>query len=142
MSCCRGIVVKSLLCFNMRKHATILQIVATSRGLLPNHVIFIAFFLKLHCTHTRFSCIFCMVCRFLHLYHNVFLSILMSLPHTRSVQKKGDFLFFSKNIYLFININFVPFKVIPLRYNTLVPVLFPILEALLICAFWYGLELF
>ena len=28
-------------------------------------------------------------------------------------------------------------KVIPLRYNTLVPAFFPILEELLICTFWY-----
>ena len=30
----------------------------------------------------------------------------------------------------------------PLRYNTLVPVLFLIHEALLICVFWYSLELY
>jgi len=57
------------------------------------------------------------------------------------VQKKVDFLFFSKNIYLFITIYFVPFKVIPLRYYTLVPALFPIFEALLICVFWLFIAL-
>ena len=57
-------------------------------------------------------------------------------------KKKDDFLFFSKNIYLFITIYFVAFKVIPLRCYTFVPALFPFLEALLICAFWYGFELF
>ena len=39
------------------------------------------------------------------------------------------------NFYVF------PFKVIPLGYNTLVPAFFPILEALLICSFWYALKL-
>ena len=39
-------------------------------------------------------------------------------------------LFFSKNIYLFINIYIVPFKVIPLRCNILVPALFPTLKEL------------
>ena len=45
-------------------------------------------------------------------------------------KNKVNFYFSQKNIYLFINIYIVPFKVIPLRYNTLVPVLLPILEAL------------
>ena len=36
-----------------------------------------------------------------------------------------------------MNFYIVPFKVIPLRYNTLVPAFFPILETLLICTFWY-----
>ena len=40
-----------------------------------------------------------------------------------------------------MNLYVVPFKVIPLRYHTLVPAFFPILEALLICTFWYVLKL-
>ena len=40
-----------------------------------------------------------------------------------------------------MNFYVVPFKVIPLKYNTLVPTFFPILEALLICTFWYVLKL-
>ena len=40
-----------------------------------------------------------------------------------------------------MNFYVVPFKVIPLRYNTLVPAFFPILEALLICTFWYNMSL-
>ena len=40
-----------------------------------------------------------------------------------------------------MNVYVVPFTVIPLRYNTLVPAFFPILEALLICTFWYVLNL-
>ena len=56
----------------------------------------------------------------------------------RPFKKLRQLLFFSKNINSFINIYIVPFKVIPLRYNTLVP----ILEALLISTFWYSLELF
>ena len=40
-----------------------------------------------------------------------------------------------------MNFYVVPFKVIPLGYNTLVPAFFPILEALLICTFWYVLKL-
>ena len=52
------------------------------------------------------------------------------LPHCVYVGcSKNKVIFFSKNIYLFINIYIVLFKVIPLRYNTLVPALFPILEA-------------
>lgn len=43
--------------------------------------------------------------------------------------------------YLFINIYFILFKVIPLKYNTLVLALFPIFKALLICLFRYSLEL-
>ena len=49
---------------------------------------------------------------------------------------------FSKNTYLLINIYVVPFKVIPVRYNTLVPALFPIIEALLIIILRYNLEFF
>ena len=40
-----------------------------------------------------------------------------------------------------MNFYVVSFKVIPVRYNTLVPEFFPILEALLICTFWYILKL-
>ena len=40
-----------------------------------------------------------------------------------------------------MNFYVVPFKVIPLRCNTLVPAFFPILEALLIWIFWYVLKL-
>ena len=40
-----------------------------------------------------------------------------------------------------MNFYVVPFKVIPLRYNTLVPAYYPILKALLILIFWYVLEL-
>ena len=49
---------------------------------------------------------------------------------------------FSKNTYLLINIYVVPIKVIPVRYNTLVPALFPIIEALLIIILRYSLEFF
>ena len=45
-------------------------------------------------------------------------------------KKYGEVLFFSKNIYLFINIYIIPFKVIHLRYNTLVPAHFPILKSI------------
>lgn len=44
---------------------------------------------------------------------------------------KGELGIFLKSAYLFINIYFVPFKAIPLGYNTLVTTLVPILEALL-----------
>ena len=40
-----------------------------------------------------------------------------------------------------MNFYVVPFKVIPLIYNTLVPAFFPILEALLTCTFRYVLKL-
>ena len=40
-----------------------------------------------------------------------------------------------------MNFYVAPFKLIPLGYNTLVPAFFPILEALLICTFWYVLKL-
>ena len=45
-------------------------------------------------------------------------------------KKYREFYIFSKSIYLFMNIYFVPFKVIPLGYNTFMPTFFPILEAL------------
>ena len=40
-----------------------------------------------------------------------------------------------KNLYLFIQINFIPFKVIPSRYNALMPKFFPIVETLVKCDF-------
>ena len=40
-----------------------------------------------------------------------------------------------------MNFHVVPFKVISPIYNTLVPAVFPILEALVICTFWYVLNL-
>ncbi|KYN33840.1 hypothetical protein ALC56_11812 [Trachymyrmex septentrionalis] len=53
------------------------------------------------------------------------------LHEVRGLFKKyREFCVFSKIIYLFMNIYFVPFKVIPIRYYTLVPTFFPILEAL------------
>ena len=48
---------------------------------------------------------------------------------TRCVVKVSQILCFSKIIYLFLNIYFVPFKVIPPRY-TLMPTFFQIVEAL------------
>ena len=54
---------------------------------------------------------------------------------------KVNFVFLEK--YLFINhYLFVPFKVIPLRYNILISVLFLMLEAHLTNSFPYSLELF
>ena len=41
-----------------------------------------------------------------------------------------EFCVFSKIIYFFMNTYFVPFKLIPTRYYTLVPTVWPILEAL------------
>ena len=35
-----------------------------------------------------------------------------------------------KNLYLFIQINFIPFKVIPSQYNALMPTFFPIVKTL------------
>ena len=49
-----------------------------------------------------------------------------------NVVKKCEFLFFSNNIYLVIDIYIFPFKVIAFRNYTLMPAIFPILEALLI----------
>ena len=49
----------------------------------------------------------------------------------RGVLKKyREFCVFLKIIYLFMNIFFVSFKVIPTRYYTLAPMIFPILDAL------------
>lgn len=49
------------------------------------------------------------------------------------LKKRQRFTFVEK--YLFINIYFVPFKIIPLKYNILMQALFPILEAFLIQTF-------
>ena len=50
--------------------------------------------------------------------------------YIRGVFKKYcDFYVFSKIIYFFMNIYFVPVKVIPMRYYTLVPTVFPIFES-------------
>ena len=55
----------------------------------------------------------------------------LAYKYIRGLFKKyREFCVFSKIIYLFMNIYFVPFKVIPIRYYTLVPTFFPILEAL------------
>ena len=59
--------------------------------------------------------------------------------HARCDQKIT--IIFSKNIYLFIKNYLVPLKVIPLRYNTLMPAFFPILEALLKRHFWHCQQL-
>ena len=56
--------------------------------------------------------------------------------YARCDQKITVIFNFSKK-YLFINNYLVPFKVTPLRYNTLMPAFFPILETLLQQAFWY-----
>ena len=61
--------------------------------------------------------------------------------YIRGVFKKWLCIFKKQN-YFFINIYVVPFKVIPLRYNTLMPTVFPILKELLISTFRYSLELF
>ena len=53
-----------------------------------------------------------------------------------------NFYFYRKNIYLFVNIYIVPFRVIPLRYITLLAKLFLIPKALLMSTFWYRLGLF
>ena len=45
-------------------------------------------------------------------------------------KKYREFCIFSKSIYFFMNIYFIPFKVIPIRNYTLVPTFFPILEVL------------
>ena len=58
---------------------------------------------------------------------------------TRCDQKITVVSFFEK--YLFINNYLVPFKVTPLRYNTLIPAVFPILETLLKGALWYRQQL-
>ena len=45
-------------------------------------------------------------------------------------KNQGEFCYKMKNLYLFIQINFIPFKVIPSRYNALMPTFFPIVETL------------
>ena len=51
-------------------------------------------------------------------------------------ENNGNFSFFEKNIYLFVYINVVAFKIVPIRYNALVPALLPILETLLKLDLW------
>ena len=46
-------------------------------------------------------------------------------------KKWGEFCHKMRNLYLFIQINFIPFKVIPSRYNALMPTFFPIVKTLL-----------
>ena len=58
---------------------------------------------------------------------------------THCLKNKGNF-YFSQKIFIYSSI--VPIKVIPLRCNTLVPVLFSFLKAFLISTVWYNLELF
>jgi hypothetical protein len=61
----------------------------------------------------------------------------------RLLKNKVNFCFYQKNILFINNYEYIiPFKVIPLRYNTLVPVVFSILKELLISTLWYSLELF
>ena len=50
--------------------------------------------------------------------------------HTTVIKLKGEFCYKMKNLYLFIQINFIPIKVIPSRYNALMPTFFPIVETL------------
>ena len=57
------------------------------------------------------------------------------LKHTTVIKLKGEFCYKMKNLYLFIPINFIPFKVIPFRYNALMPTFFPIVETLVIFDF-------
>lgn len=47
------------------------------------------------------------------------------------MKKFAEFLFISRNIYLFIRIDVVHFKAIPIGYNTFVPALFPIIKIFL-----------
>ena len=44
-------------------------------------------------------------------------------------KKYGDFAYKMKIIYLFFEINFIPFKVLPVQHNALMPTFFPILES-------------
>lgn len=65
--------------------------------------------------------------------------LIFNKKYTRFDKKiRAIFVFLKKLLFIFININFVPFKVIPIRYNTLVPALFPIFEALLKPNFLYS----
>ena len=54
-------------------------------------------------------------------------------------ENNGHFRFLKKIIYLFIYINVVAFKIVPIRYYALVPALFPILETLLKFDLWDSL---
>ena len=46
-------------------------------------------------------------------------------------ENNGNLRFFEKNIYLFVYIFFVAFKIVPIRYYARVPALLPILKTLL-----------
>ena len=50
--------------------------------------------------------------------------------YTTVIKLKGEFCYKMKNLHLFIQINFIPFKLIPFRYNALMPTFFPIVETL------------
>ena len=69
-----------------------------------------------------------------HTYTYTYVNIVNTL-----FKNKGNFYFSQK---IFICSSIVPIKVIPLRCNTLVPVLFSFLKAFLISTVWYNLELF
>ena len=58
---------------------------------------------------------------------------------TRCVQKTTGISFFEKNIYLFVYINVVAFKIVPIRYYALVPALLRILETLVKLDLWDSL---
>ena len=73
-------------------------------------------------------------------FRNIFLkknNQIFSFCHIRSLFKEeSEILFSSKNIYLFIHqYLYCPLQSNPLRYNTLIPALFRILEALLMSTF-------
>ena len=60
--------------------------------------------------------------------------------YTTVGKNQGKFFYDIKNVYLFIQINFIPFKVIPSkvipsRYNPLMPTFFPIVETLVCVEF-------
>ena len=54
-------------------------------------------------------------------------------------RKQREFSFFEKNIYLFVYINIVTFKIVPIECCALVPALLPILETLLKLDLWDSL---
>ena len=54
-------------------------------------------------------------------------------------ENNGNFRFLKKNIYLFVYIDVVAFKIFPIRYYALVPALLPILETLLELDLWDSL---
>ena len=58
---------------------------------------------------------------------------------TRCVQKITGIFVIGKNIYLFVYINVVAFKIFPIRHYALVPALLPILETLLKLDLWDSL---